>query len=602
MPPKADAAIAQHSLGVDAQVFVTDVERGFGRSRAPRQATRQALYMDEEEDFNPDNHPVPPARRLALQRLELEANEEAHVDAGEELGDGEGDYQRTAMPRESAGNITQLRTDLSDRTFLTKIKSKTIKGTERVAKLVEREAIVRTAAHNEELVRAKMREKSVPAFERLAAARAVALAERDRQFLQSGGVPPTAAAAARAQTADDDEDADVNDKAPTSTTTVGDGVERIGRLRPRDPREKAIDDLLRKRAADRRAAEAVFEPPQASAVTVAELEKMLTLSPFGELGRKLQLGLLALPDMQAVVSLLNPLLYEEEFAKSHFNSLEVIESMMMAGARWVDMQRVKMKARLALALDAAHYGSYIVHGDGGLNDVALCGGHEHYANDETTMIVMEFRCVRRTVENNRDEKSQSARRRMVTELGEVYERELRPVVEEADEEMYIYDDVDDDYLDGMNLKDVAKHFIYKVTLVFVEAVDVHLKNETVLETTHQHEPHHDGDASANNDDDDGASSESDDIFAPRKSVEEAQRQKDQMPEYRYDGGGKDDKSTSGSESSSEETEFLPSGKMNLSVMKARVLVGKWHANRLMGWLNGKQRPGPLCFRSYHISI
>lgn len=617
MPPKAtgpsSGAIAQHSLGVDAQTFVADAARGFGRSRAARQVTRQALYMDEEEDFVADNHPVSAARRLAIQRMPLEDNEEAHVDAGEELGDGEGDVQRTGMPQESLANKLQLRADLRDGAFMQRIKTKTVKATERTALLVEREKIVRTQAHNEALVRAKMRESSIPAFERLAAARQLAIAERDRHFMASGGVAPPPPPAA---TAGADEDADPNDKTTpltaTSTTATTTTTTRSAQARPQDARSRAIDDLLRRRAADRRAAAAAYEPPEAAAITIAELEKMLTPNPFGELGRKLQLGLLALPDMQAVVALLNPLLFEEEFSKSHFNTLEVIESMMTAGAKFVDMQRVKMKARLALALDAAHYGAYIVRGDAGPNDVVLVGGHEHFVGDETTLIVMEFRCVRRNLENNRDAESRKTRRVMVTELGEQYERELRPVVEDHDgDEAYVYEDVDDDYQDGNNLKDVAKHFIYKVTLVFVEALDVHCDDETVLTAEEAAKTTGAAKTAAEKAGDEGGDdeeSESLDIFAvPKPSVPLAAgaAATEQMTDFRYDGGGPNDKeSASGSdkESDDEEAEFLPMGKMCCSVVKARVLLGKWHANKLLGWLNGTQRPAPLCFRAYHISI
>lgn len=633
MPPRAaktSTAIPQHSLGLDAHDFVAEIERGFGRSRAPRQATRQALYMDEEEDFVADNHPVTAARRLALQQLDLEANEEAHVDAGEELGDGEGDVTRTAMPAESEANRAQLRADLHDKAFLHGIKKRTLKGTQRTASIVERQKIATTQEHDEDKVRAIMIKKSIPTFKRLEAARALAAAERDRQF--RGANVGTSNAQQQTPAAGDDDD-DVDDKVPgaatsgtaattttsgTAATTTTAAAARSARTRPRDPRSQAVDDLLRKRAADRRAAEAAFEPPAAEAVTIAELEKMLPVGPFGEINRKLQLGLLALPDMQSVVELLNPLLYEDEFDKSHFNTLEVIESMLIAGAKWVDMQRIKMSARLALALDPKHYGAYIVRGDGGPNDVALCGGHEHFVDNETTLILMEFRCVRRNLENNRDGKSQAAHRVMVTDLGEVYEREMRPVVEERDEgDAYVYEDVDDDYQDGNNLKDVARHFIYKVTLAFVEARDVHCTNETLLK---QAEPKpSDGEAldaalgaqsadRAEQDDDDDDGSDPFDIFAPPKPkvlpTADANGEQQQMDEFRYDGGRDDDDEDNSDSSSSngENGEFLPTGKMSITPAKARILVGKWHANKLIGWLNGTQRPGPLCFRAYHISI
>jgi hypothetical protein len=584
MPPKSTAstAIAQHSLGEDVRTFVTDVERGFGRSRAARQVTRQALYLDEEDDFEANNHPVTAAQRVRIQQMDLQ-EEDGHVDAGEELGDGEGDVERVGMPEESAAAKAQWRADMRDKGFVGRLKTKVVTATPRTKQLVQREAIVRTQTHNEEMVRAKMREKTVPAFERLSAARKVATLERERKFLETA---PAGGPAAAPPNNDDD----------------GDDEGLVPRRRRANKRTQELQDLILKRQADDRAAQAPYEPPAALAITIAELEKMLVINPFGELGRKLQLGLLALPDMQAVISLLNPLLYEDEFDKSHFNTLEIVETMLMAGAKFCDIYRVKLKARLAQALDPLHYGAYIVKGDSDHpNDVALAGGHEHFCGDETTLVVMEFRCVRRNIENNNDKRQRDASKAMGADLGEAFERESRPVADEPDDnaEVNVYDDTDDGYEDGNNLKDPSKHFIYKVTLVFVEAVDDKCANETIA-FAKVDEPTADN---VNNDDDGDASdsSESFDIFGePKAKVRDVPEPgANQMDEYRYDGGGPDAEL---GKDDDEEDDYEPSGVMKVSVTKAKILVGKWRANMLIGWLNGTTRPGPLCFRAYHISI
>lgn len=620
MPPKPITAGA-HPLHEfqpeDIRTFTDDSRRGFGRSRAPRQYTRQAFYLDEDEDFDPSKHEVPLTRKLQLQRLELDQNDDrAHVDAGAELGDGEGDMQRTHMPEETEAVIEQFRSDLHDRSLIRNVVNSAKRGSARTTKVVERETMARTQAHNEALVRAKMRETSIPAFERLAAARAVAIAERDRltnaQRANMAPPPPV-----------ENEQILVDSPLLGGPAQPASANRRPGGNRRVDPREQAREEYSRKQSADRQRAQQAYTPPEAQAVTIAELAKMLSLNPYGELPVKLQLGLLELADMRSVVSLLQRLIYQDEFDKKHFNTIEIIESMVAAGAKFVEMSRVKLSARLALALDARHYGAYIVRGDSAdLNDVALVGGHEHYVDGETSLILMDFRCVRRNRANNRDETRKRASRALGTELAQQFDDEVQPVntdLRDYDgEDVDVYDDADDVYDGGNDIKNPENHFIYKVTLVFVEALDVHHANETLTDGTRtKHKENddddNDGSTSAPDSHDDAEHSESLDIFAlpppppPRDADNITEQHNEQMDEYRHDGGvptkEDDERSKSGDDKSDDdESDIIPSGKMNISPEKARTLVGKWRTNVLVGWLNGNMRPAPLCFRAYHISI
>lgn len=608
MPPKPlVSGTPLHAFAPeDARTFVTDTQKGFGRSRATRRVTRQGFFLDEDDDFDGDKHMVPLAREIQLQQLDL-LSEAAHVDAGGELGDGEGDVQRTHMPAESDEAIAQFRSDMRDRSLLQNVAARAKRGTQRTSKVVERQTITRTQAHNEELVREKMRETAIPAFERLAAARALARKERDK------------AAIAKAPAASE------------SVLLAPDGVG--GRQRVVDAREQARDELSRRQIADRKRALEAYVPPEAQAVTVAELRKMLAVSPFAELDRKLQISLLELPDMRSVVSLLQPLLYEDEFDRRHLNTIEVIESMVAAGAKFVDMSRVKMRARLALALDPHHYGAFMVRAtshdarttnDDDNDDVVLAGGHEHFVDGETSLIVMEFRCVRRNLKSNAlGAKTRKDAARRGTNLGDQFAAEAAAIdtnTLDAEDDADAYDDTDDYYDGGNDLKDPAKHFIYNVRLVFVEATDAKLVDETLTDCcgTTQKPPVPKADDAKKSDDkgsEDESESESLDIFAepkpPRKKAVE------QDEEYRFDGGAPtnaeldDSKSGSASDSGSgsgsdsgdsDAKEEAVLGKMHVSAEKARTLVGKWRMNMLIGWLNGTTRPAPLCFRAFHISI
>jgi hypothetical protein len=592
MPPKAatnstsKTAIEQRSLGVDKRTFVADARDGFGRSKAPRQVTREALYLDEEDDFNPDLHPVSMADKLRIQRSDLEDPRELHVDAGEELGDGEGDLDRLAMPEESPANIAQWRADMHDDAFRSRIKTKARVGSQRTIKQIERTNIARTGVHNEDLVRAKMRQVSVPAFERLGAAQALARAERQKLL------------------------AEMKEKE--------DGA----------PIDKPLDDEAHreKRKADRTAFLArylkqqptkAFVPPDPEPVTLAELSALLQVNPFGELSRKLQVGLMELGDMFAVVCRLQSLLWEDEFEKRHFNTIEVLEMMLEAGAKFVDMSRRKIGARLALALDAEHYGAYIHKSKD--SDIALLGGHEHFdeSTNETTLVVFEFRCVRRTKENNANKEAQRAKRALGQDLGEDFQRELQPVntrTENVDDEdeADIYDDRDDSYQTGNDIANPEHTHIYKISLVFVEATNSVCKNETsVLNHEEKEDEMKQDKEKTKEDDDNSSSSESVDIFAPIEvpavavpaatttNAEQTPAPKplgNELDEFRYDGGLKED------DNDDEENAAIPTGEMHITFEKAKALVGKYRANMLIGWLNGNRRPHPLCFRSYNISI
>jgi hypothetical protein len=602
MPPKAAAAaknststtaIEQRSLGVDRQTFVTDVRDGFGKSKAPRQVTRQALYLDEEEDFNADLHPVSMAEKLRIQQADLEDARELHVDAGEELGDGDGDLDRMGMPEESPANIAQWKADMADPTGLrARIKTKARVGSTRTAKQVERANIARTGTHNEDLVRARMQQVSVPAFQRLGAAQALARAERQKLLTEMK-----------------EKEQGAPERGPLD--------DEAHRARRKIEREAFLLQYLKTPLTK------TFVPPDPEPVTLAELSAMLVVNPFGELSKKLQVGLMELGDMFAVVCRLQSLMWEDEFEKRHFNTIEVLEMMVEVGAKFVDMTRRKINARLALALDAEHYGAYIYRSKEQPNDVALLGGHEHFDEraNETSLIVFEFRCVRRTKENNANKVAQRAKRALGTDLGDDFQRELQPVntrTENIDDEdeANIYDDRDDSYQSGNDIADPERTHIYKISLVFIEDTHAQHPNETstsgapdeaAATTTAKSNDDDDNDKMATDNKDDSGS-ESFDIFAqpvePEKEPDaaaaaapEPPKEIDQLDDFKYNGGIEDD-----ADDDEDEDKALPTGEMHITYEKAKALVGKWRANMLIGWLNGARRPKPLCFRSYNISI
>jgi hypothetical protein len=490
----------------------------------------------------------------------LEDADEFHVDQAEELGDADG----ATLPQESPAAIDQFRGDMRDPAMMQRIQQKRRVGSQQTVEAIRRATMARGDGINEELVQHRLTQTSIPAFRRLAAAQAMARLERDRATLASMPVLPGESEAVR------EARAVAAATAATTTTPV---------LAP------------------------TAEPTAAQAISASELQRLLVLDPFTGLSRDIQVGLLDLGDMRSVFMFLQRRIFIRESNIRHENALEVIMSARCAGAMYEEMTRVTVPSRLALALDPVHYSDYIVRGAVS-NDAVMIGGHEHFDGRSTSLIIMKFWTVRRNKKNNANVAIQKTKRATRgTDVIDEVNRERQGVdVERHDEEADIdtYDDTDDYYTGGSDCKDLKKHFLCCVRMVFVEARECLHTDET---GHHHHQPQHDQSPSAATTAAQPTNGGLDDIFAapaePAFVVE-------QPPEFRY-------AEVETAEERAAAEAAAPNGCMHVSQQLATQLAGKYRYRQLMAWLNGPKRPretgalgdsrqlGPLCFRAYNVS-
>lgn len=572
MPPRKDAdditKVQQNSLGADA--LVRKWRHKYGKSDMEREVTRQFLYLDEEEDFNPENHKVGEAERRRIQRGDLTDANEFHVSQGEELGDEDGEN----LVQEAPEAIAQFEADVRDKTRTEKFRAKTRVGSQQTVNAIKRATMARGVGLNEEKLRASLTQTSIPAYKRLAAAQTLARLDRDRRAIASMPELPLETQAVR--------------DARTAARVEHEAAVAAGRPEPQENDTQAI--------------------------SIAELQRMLTLDPFPSLERTIQTGLLDLPDVRSISDYLQPRLFEREHDKKHENALEVIMNMRAAGAHWEEIMRIAVPTRLALALDPVHYGDYIVRGEESAHDAVLIGGHEHY--DErlriTTLIVMKFWTVRKTKSNNNNKVVQKAKRLLGgVDVADDVERDrqgtdttVRPraLDGEDDDEVDAYDDTDDYYDGGSDLKNPRNHFMCCVRVVFVEARECLHKDDTGHITTVQMPI----DDTPVVEEVAPKVDEFDNLFLQPTPPTAAVPLVTQEPEFAYA-----DPETEEDRKANETA--APRGTMVVTQQVAMQLAGKYRYRKLMGWLNGPKRPagdgalgdsrqlGPLCFRAYNIS-
>lgn len=220
------------------------------------------------------------------------------------------------------------------------------------------------------------------------------------------------------------------------------------------------------------------------------LRSMLSVDCLRGLTPKVKANFTRLACTSSIFRELQPLLYVHEPDRRHENTKELIERLETAGAKLESTTRMLCRARIGAVLDQQFYESFLTRNG---RTVVLNGGHEHYdaARNETRILVLTFRCVLRNRENKHSEASSEAQREMrKLEAQRRAQRLGVSVVEEAQREAprhpayadpfadIFKDDTDDDYDGGQDIKILARHFVYRLDVVCVEAIDAHHRDET----------------------------------------------------------------------------------------------------------------------------
>lgn len=577
-PPLAQLSLGEHALSVTGEAH-------FGRARASRAYTRETYYLDNEErDFDPDLHRPTRAQLASLRTRDLRDFDATHIDAFTERYGDNYDEREVRAPEEAPENMAQfaadLRTPYFKRGFAGRIRESDSAARERV----RRAAALERNEHNYAGVQQQMqRHAGNDAFERLRNAHEARRAER-----QQAAARRAAAADRSAQDSDDDDD---NSDSP-----------------PVPPALLAGEDV------------AAAEPHQC---TAADLASLMPVDPLGNLPHGTKVSLLELTEFAAIWRALQPHLFVDERDKQHVNLLELCNAMCAAGAKFCDIARVSASARIGEALDSAHYGAFVDPRSG-----ALRGGHEHFdaRRGRTTLLIVSFRFVRRAKKSN--EAAAAAKAALASRRGRRKGTDVDAVLEQAAEEPTgantvrgergnlddddgsngadEYEDEDDDYDGGQDIRDPSRYFAYRVDVVLVEAHDHAEANETRAGLDQPSAPRPDAtdsEASGSYDDDDDDSATalasdaaSLDLFAPVEATAgDVDGDADSVSIFDpLDGANAEEEQRI-------ESEIMPTGRMELSHKRACEIAGKFRARLLMTWCNSGDRPPPLCLRAFRIS-
>lgn len=128
-------------------------------------------------------------------------------------------------------------------------------------------------------------------------------------------------------------------------------------------------------------------------VSVDDARELLNLDPLALLPVDLRGNFMSVPELSDVWRLLAPLMYQDEEHREHFNAVELVRAMSRRGAKFDGCVRLACTARLGALLDASVFGALV--------DERGCmrGGHEHYDDTSTTLLVFKFFVVRRSKTN-----------------------------------------------------------------------------------------------------------------------------------------------------------------------------------------------------------
>lgn len=406
--PSAPALPA--SLGVDVRVIQTSAFVP-GRMAVPVTITRQVLDIDEDRDYDAEQHRPSASRLASLERTDL-ATADLHEDPYAETG-------RLIM-RPAPGEMDAFRAYVNDNRFRANIE----RFSRTPAEIAERAERARAGCETTEAgasVRNAMRAAEAvggqPIIDRLTAATALppAAAERDRWL------PPAT---------------------PTEVDRIA--IANMQTLNASDAARLLADDFL-------------------PGLGAAERDAFLTM-----------------PCANTIVRRVWPLLAVPEQRRRHYNVVELVEHMVAAGCKYHSVVRAETRERLGEMLDPERHDIRVDHSRGAVR--TLRGGHEHYdtRNRRTRFVVFHFYCVLRPKQSTAQQQQQMAER--LRGLAAQAEREYAArTTFDPDEDMW--DTVgmapDDDYTGGNDLQDPASHFIYRASLVCVEAVDCVCANEAL---------------------------------------------------------------------------------------------------------------------------
>jgi len=214
-------------------------------------------------------------------------------------------------------------------------------------------------------------------------------------------------------------------------------------------------------------------------LTVDDLRALLSIDFLPNVDTRQRDIFLSMPCANTIVRRLAPLLLVSEQHRQHYNVVELTDFMLAAGCKYHSISRVETTERLATLLDPAHYRGDIEQ-RGAVRQMR--GGHEHYdaQHRSTRLVIVHFYCILRPKQTKEQRQRQMAERLVGLAAQAEKESEENAHFDPDDD---IWDDTgaeeDEDYTGGNDLHNPASHYIYRCSVVCVEATDCVCANEAL---------------------------------------------------------------------------------------------------------------------------
>lgn len=141
------------------------------------------------------------------------------------------------------------------------------------------------------------------------------------------------------------------------------------------------------------AATTAKEPAEETLLTHEAARELFVLNPLELLPVEMRGNFMSLPEISAAWRLLYPYIIQTENRRTHVNAVELVRAMALCGAKFDGCIRLATRSRLGELLHSEYYASDLD------TEGRLCGGHEHFDNERTTLVLFKFYVVRRTKDN-----------------------------------------------------------------------------------------------------------------------------------------------------------------------------------------------------------